>query len=145
MYLVLHKFSNFCHVGGQIHLFLQVLFVTIIYNCVAILKSGQVKKQEFALQRANYGRTLFSSPGRSPGRAIILPPASALTAASALAKFYVKVFHVMGKALSGELSCPCDRSYFRRVLACFSRTGKTHGDVSMHYNRYVKLREIKHT
>ena len=24
--------------------------------------------------------------------------------------FYVKVFYVMGKALSGELSCPCDRS-----------------------------------
>ena len=27
-------------------------------------------------------------------------------------KFYVKVFYVMGKALSGELSCPCDRSCF---------------------------------
>ena len=25
-------------------------------------------------------------------------------------KFYVKVFYVMGKALSGKLSCPCDRS-----------------------------------
>ena len=25
-------------------------------------------------------------------------------------KFYVKVFYVMGKALSGELSCLCDRS-----------------------------------
>ena len=25
-------------------------------------------------------------------------------------KFKVKVFYVMGKALSGELSCPCDRS-----------------------------------
>ena len=24
--------------------------------------------------------------------------------------FYVKGFYVMGKALSGELSCPCDRS-----------------------------------
>ena len=24
--------------------------------------------------------------------------------------FNVKVFYVMGKALSGELSCPCDRS-----------------------------------
>ena len=30
-------------------------------------------------------------------------------------KFNVKVFYVMGKALSGELSCPCDRSCF---LAC---------------------------
>ena len=56
---------------------------------------------------------LFSSPGRSPGRAIVLPPASASVSASALAKcysFYVEVFYVMGKALSGELSCPCDRS-----------------------------------
>ena len=25
-------------------------------------------------------------------------------------KFNIKVFYVMGKALSGELSCPCDRS-----------------------------------
>ena len=25
-------------------------------------------------------------------------------------KFNVKVFYVMGKALSGELPCPCDRS-----------------------------------
>ena len=29
---------------------------------------------------------------------------------SKMLKFYVKVFYVMGKALSGELSCPCDRS-----------------------------------
>ena len=59
--------------------------------------------------------TVLSSPGRRPGRAIVLPPASALVlgavlaAASALAKclkFYIKVFYVMGKALSGELSCP---------------------------------------
>ena len=27
-------------------------------------------------------------------------------------KFYIKVFYVMGKALSGELSCPYDRSCF---------------------------------
>ena len=27
-------------------------------------------------------------------------------------KFNVKVFYVMGKALSGELSCPCDRSFY---------------------------------
>ena len=56
---------------------------------------------------------IFSSPGRSPERAIILPLALALAAAAALEKyssFYVKVFYVMGKALSGELSCPCDRS-----------------------------------
>ena len=26
--------------------------------------------------------------------------------------FNVKVFYVMGKALSGELSCPCDRSCY---------------------------------
>ena len=33
-----------------------------------------------------YPDTIFSSPGRSPGRAIILPSALALAAASALAK-----------------------------------------------------------
>ena len=57
---------------------------------------------------------LFISPGRSPGRAIVLPSASALGLA-ALAKcssFYVKDFYVMGKALSGELSCPCDGSCY---------------------------------
>ena len=27
-------------------------------------------------------------------------------------KLNVKVFYVMGKALSGELSCPCDRSCY---------------------------------
>ena len=31
---------------------------------------------------------------------------------SKMLKFYVKVFYVMVKALSGELSCPCDRSCF---------------------------------
>ena len=50
---------------------------------------------------------IFSLPGQSPGRAIVLPPASALAKS-----FNVKVFYVMGKALSGELSCPCDRSCF---------------------------------
>ena len=30
-------------------------------------------------------------------------------------KFNVKVFYVIGKALSGELSCPCDRSCFHML------------------------------
>ena len=54
---------------------------------------------------------IISSPGRSPGRAIVLPPALALAsaAASALAKsLTLRFFYVMDKALSGELSCPCD-------------------------------------
>ena len=66
----------------------------------------------YTFRGANFA--IFSSPGRSPGRAIVLPPASALVlaaAASALAKnLTLKVFYVMGKALSRELSCPCDRS-----------------------------------
>ena len=33
-----------------------------------------------------------------------------LASAAAWALANVKVFYVMGKALSGELSCPCDRS-----------------------------------
>ena len=60
---------------------------------------------------------IFSSPGQSPGRAIVLPPASALSLASALASvaalaktLTLKFFYVMGKVLSGKLSCPCDRS-----------------------------------
>ena len=32
-------------------------------------------------------------------------------------KFSLKVFYVMGKALSGELSCPCDKSCL--ILASF--------------------------
>ena len=32
-------------------------------------------------------------------------------------KFNVKVFYVMGKALSGELSCPCDRSCYDMTLS----------------------------
>ena len=31
---------------------------------------------------------------------------------SKMLKFYVKVFYVIGKALSGELSCPYDRCCF---------------------------------
>ena len=62
---------------------------------------------------------VFSSFERNSGRAFALSPASASASALALAsalvkglKFYVKVFYVMGKALKGELSCPCDRSSF---------------------------------
>ena len=33
-------------------------------------------------------------------------------AVSKMLKFYVKVFYVMGRALSGGLCCPCDRSCF---------------------------------
>ena len=35
--------------------------------------------------------------------------------------FYIKVFYVMGKALSGELSCPCDRSCYTKSLQSYSR------------------------
>ena len=31
-------------------------------------------------------------------------------------KFYVKVFYVIGKALTGELPCSCDRSCFAAFL-----------------------------
>ena len=73
----------------------------------ALDSQNQVKKERY--------RKIISSPRWSPGRAIVLPPALALGLASASAlakmlKFYIKVFYVMGKALSGELSCPCDRS-----------------------------------
>ena len=61
---------------------------------------------------------IFSSPGRSPGRAIALPSASALAKCKS---FYIKGFYVMGKALSGELSCPCDRSCFFDALMVKAR------------------------
>ena len=32
---------------------------------------------------------------------------------SKMLSFHVKVFYVMGEALSGELSCPCDRSCYQ--------------------------------
>ena len=51
--------------------------------------------------------TLFSSPG-SPGRAIVLPPGVGGGGIGISKKFNFKVFYVMGKALSGELSCPSD-------------------------------------
>ena len=37
-------------------------------------------------------------------------------------KFNVKVFYVMGKALSGELSCPCDRSCLGSLEPKYSAT-----------------------
>ena len=54
------------------------------------------------------GASIFSSPGRSPGRAIVLSGGGG----GVSKKFNIKVSCVMGKALSGELSCPCDRSCF---------------------------------
>ena len=61
--------------------------------------------------------SIFSSPGRSPGRAIGLSLASALAAASALAKtLTLKFFYMMGKALSGKLSCLCDKSCVKLLL-----------------------------
>ena len=37
-------------------------------------------------------------------------------------KFYVKVFYVMGKALSGKLSWPCDRSCLALSLSTAARS-----------------------
>ena len=52
------------------------------------------------------------------------PPALALAAAALAKSLTLKFLYVMGKALSGELSCPCDRSCFSSflVLLCFSET-----------------------
>ena len=82
----------------------------------AVIRGSNIKGETHPCDLEDKFSGIFSSPGRSPGRAIILPPVSA--AAAALAKcFYVKVFYVMGKALSGELSCPCDRSCLS-VFSC---------------------------
>ena len=42
----------------------------------------------------NHSNDFISSPGRSPGRAIVLPPASALAAAAALAKNFTLKFFI---------------------------------------------------
>ena len=44
-------------------------------------------------------------------------------------KFNVKVFYVMGKALSGEQSCPCDRSCCKKG----SRTGQPNHNLKAVY------------
>ena len=63
---------------------------------------------------------VFSSPGQSPGRAIVLPPAlgsaSGLAGAALAKRLTLKFFYMMGKALSGELSCPCDRSCYGNMF-----------------------------
>ena len=91
---------------------------------------------------SSINKVIFCSPGRSPGRAIVLPPASVLAsvAESALAKclnFYVKVFYVMGKALSGELSYLCDRSCCRTCLRMHA--GQVHASVQicLGHNFYI--------
>ena len=53
-----------------------------------------------------------------------IPGVSVGVGVSKMLKFYVKVFYVMGKALSGELSCPCDRSCYHDsayILGVFMR------------------------
>ena len=80
-------------------------------NKRVVVKRVQVAVKLFQNPSPGYGGEVvyrffcFSSPGRSPRRAIVLPPASVLAKGLTL-----KFFYVMGKALSGELSCPCDRS-----------------------------------
>ena len=60
-------------------------------------------------------------------------------------KFYVKVFYVMGKALSDELSCPCDRScymysnYLLKNKLCLKLKVEQHGcHVKLKYSIRVK-------
>ena len=57
-------------------------------------------------------------------------------------KFYVKVFYVMGKALSGELSCPCDRSCFLPKQSQKSRSILKDGSRSLGLFRKGKNRII---
>ena len=50
---------------------------------------------------------------------------SAVGGISKMLKFYDKVFYVMGKALSGELSCPCDRSFLASLYDKHYQNGLT--------------------
>ena len=91
---------------------------------------------------------IFSSPGRSPGRAIVLPSASALAAeaVSALAKsLMLKFFYVLGKALSGELSCPCDRSCFYMywyTISCKCLKNKVHLKLPISQSKFFWAQKI---
>ena len=52
-------------------------------------------------------------------------------------KFNVKIFYVMGKALSGELSCPCARSCYTFTLAQYNRdSGKKEYQMSPYFLHY---------
>ena len=82
----LKNMNRFCCTKGSHIVFYKIYIIAHLNVCMLEdLKS-------------NLEQTILSSPGQSPGRAIILPPA--LAAASALAK----------SLTLGELSCPCDRS-----------------------------------
>ena len=43
----------------------------------------------------------------------------------------------MGKALSGELSCPCDRSCFSFLLMLNSKFSITHNEIMVRYDRVI--------
>ena len=57
-----------------------------IQRIFQVQSSGKVSLHDAHIQEhyVNIIFRIFSSPGRSPGRAIVLPPASALALASAL-------------------------------------------------------------
>ena len=60
----------------------KVINSVIAKQCAVLLTSLNRLQRQFW----RYNKLNFSSPGRSPGRAIVLPPASASAAALALAK-----------------------------------------------------------
>ena len=67
---------------------------------------------------------------KSRKSSIALPPA---TAWQTVKVFTLKFFYVMGKVLSGELSCPCERS-------CFSLKPYV---VNPHLNRVVETLTVQ--
>ena len=60
----------------------------------------------------NGAQVIISLPGQSPESYCITPGVGVGVGVGGgiSKKFNVKVFYVLVKALSGELSCPCDRS-----------------------------------
>ena len=57
-------------------------------------------------------------------------------------KFNVKVFYVMGKALAGKLSCPCDRSCLVLCLRNVGRGFPMNIPVKLFQNLYTSLAEV---
>ena len=56
-------------------------------------------------------------------------------------KFNVKVFYVMGKALSGELSCPCDRSCLINYNSISSMTEMA---ILFYYVFFITANSVEH-
>ena len=132
-------------VHGAHNLYQESIFypINIIGKVFLILEGKFLNKWKYL--KCFSKSILFSSPEQISGRAIALLPAAALLVAlpAELAvpkcySFYIKVFYMMGKALTGELSClviglvTFKSIKGRQILQCES-------ELSSRYNKNLKM------